>query len=50
VNVVVQFAVIMVTKTQSKVLFDLGQTVVTIGAREALKESNRTAIEFLACH
>jgi len=38
------------TKTQNKVLFDLGQTVMTIEAREALKESNQTANEFLARH
>jgi hypothetical protein len=36
--------------TQNKVLFDLGQTVMTIGAREALEESNQSANEFLARH
>ena len=40
----------IVTKTQSKVLFDLGQTVMTIGAREVLEESNQTANEFFARH
>ena len=39
-----------ITKPESKVLFDLGQTVTTIGAREALEESNQTANEFLARH
>ena len=39
-----------VTKSENKVLFDLGQTFMTIGAREALKESNQTANEFLARH
>jgi hypothetical protein len=38
------------TKTQNKVLFPLGQVFLTIGAREALEESNQTAIEFLARH
>jgi len=40
----------IVTKSENKVLFDLGQTVMTIGAREALKESNQTANEFLSRH
>ncbi|HEX8288736.1 MAG TPA: hypothetical protein VF556_12100 [Pyrinomonadaceae bacterium] len=40
----------IVTKTQNKVLFPLGQVFLTIGAREALKESGQTAIEFLARH
>jgi hypothetical protein len=35
---------------ESKVLFSLGQVFMTIGAREALEESNQTAIEFLARH
>jgi hypothetical protein len=39
-----------VTKTENKVLFDLGQTVMTIGAREALTESNQLPNEFLAKH
>ena len=38
------------TKTKNKVLFQLGQILLTIGAREALEESNQTAIEFLARH
>ena len=40
----------IVTKTQNKVLFDLGQTFMTIGAREALEETNQSANEFLARH
>ncbi len=39
-----------VTKTENKVLFDLGQIVMTIGAREALAESNQLPNEFLAKH
>ena len=39
-----------IVKTENKVLFDLGQTFMTIGAREALEESNQTANEFLARH
>jgi hypothetical protein len=39
-----------ITKTENKVLFDLGQTVMTIGAREALAESNELPNEFLAKH
>jgi hypothetical protein len=35
---------------ESKVLFSLGNVYLTIGAREALTESNQTAIEFLARH
>jgi hypothetical protein len=35
---------------ESKVLFLLGKVYLTIGAREALEESNQTAIEFLARH
>lgn len=38
------------TKTQNKVLFSLGQTVMTIGAKEALEESNQLPNEFLAKH
>ena len=38
------------TKTENKVLFDLGQTVMTIGAQEALAESNQLPNEFLARH
>ena len=33
---------------ESKVLFPIGKVYLTIGAREALEESNQTAIEFLA--
>ena len=39
-----------ITKTENKVLFDLGQTVVTTGAMEALEESNELPIEFLSRH
>jgi hypothetical protein len=39
-----------ITKTENKVLFDLGQTFMTMGAREALEESNQTASEFLERH
>ena len=39
-----------ITKSENKVLFDLGQTFMTIGARGALEESNQTANEFLARH
>ncbi len=39
-----------ITQTQNKVLFDLGQTFMTIGAREALEESNQMANEFLTKH
>jgi hypothetical protein len=39
-----------ITKTENKVLFDIGQTFMTIGAREALEESNQTASEFLSRH
>jgi hypothetical protein len=38
------------TKTQNKVLFPLGQIFLTVGAREALSESNQQPIEFLARH
>jgi hypothetical protein len=39
-----------ITKTENKVLFDLGQTVMTIGAREALKDSNELPASFLSKH
>jgi hypothetical protein len=39
-----------ITQTQNKVLFPLGQVFLTVGAREALKESNESASEFLAKH
>ena len=35
---------------ESKVLFLLGNVYLTVGAREALEESNQTATEFLAKH
>lgn len=35
---------------EQKPLFSLGQTVMTIGAREALKEANQLPIEFLKRH
>ncbi len=35
---------------QSSVLFPLGEVYLTIGAREALEESNQTPNEFLAKH
>jgi hypothetical protein len=38
------------TGTENKVLFSLGQIFITIGAREALDESNQTANEILAEH
>lgn len=38
------------TKTQNKALFSLGMTFLTIGANEALEESNQLPIEFLAKH
>lgn len=41
---------ITATKTQNKILFPLGQIFLTIGAKEALEESNQTANEFLARH
>lgn len=31
-------------------LFDLGQTVITIGAKEALEDSNESPLKFLARH
>ena len=39
-----------ITQTQNKVLFTLGQIFLTIGAREALEESNQLPNEFLARH
>ncbi len=39
-----------ITKTQNKVLFDLGQTVMTIGAKDALDESNQQPFEFIKLH
>ncbi len=39
-----------ITKTENKVLFDLGQTVMTIGAKEALEDSNELPIKFLSKH
>ena len=39
-----------ITKTENKVLFPLGQIFLTVGAREALEESNQSAVEFLAKH
>jgi hypothetical protein len=39
-----------ITQTQNKVLFPLGQTVMTIGAKEALEDSNELPITFLAKH
>jgi hypothetical protein len=39
-----------ITRTQNKAMFDLGQTVMTIGAKEALKESNELPATFLAKH
>ena len=39
-----------ITKSENKVLFDLGQTVMTIGAKEALKESGESPLKFLARH
>jgi len=38
------------TINEQNILFPLGQTVMTIGAREALKESNQPPNEFLARH
>ena len=39
-----------ITKTENKVLFALGEVFLTMGAREALEESNQSASEFLAKH
>jgi hypothetical protein len=39
-----------ITHTQNKVLFPLGQTVMTPGAKEALEESNQMPIEFIKRH
>lgn len=38
------------TKTQNKVLLPLGQMFLTVGAREALVESNQQPLEFLERH
>ena len=40
----------IVTKSENKVLFQLGEVYLTIGAREALEESNQSVSEFLAKH
>jgi hypothetical protein len=39
-----------ITKTENKVLFPLGQTVMTHGAKEALEESNQMPNEFIRLH
>jgi hypothetical protein len=39
-----------ITKTENKALFDLGQTVMTIGAKDALEESNQQPFEFIKLH
>ncbi len=39
-----------ITKTENKTLFDLGQTVMTIGAKDALEESNQQPFEFIKLH
>ncbi len=39
-----------ITKKENKALFSLGQVVLTVGAREALAESNQQPFEFLARH
>jgi hypothetical protein len=39
-----------ITKSQNKVLFPLGQIFLTVGAREALEESNQLPNEFLQKH
>jgi hypothetical protein len=39
-----------ITKSQNKVLFPLGRTVLTIGAEETLEQSNQQPFEFLAKH
>ncbi len=44
-----KFRLKLVTLSE-KPLFPLGQTVMTIGAREALEESNQLPMEFLAKH
>ncbi len=41
---------ITITQIQNKVLFSLGQTVITLGAKEALEESNQMPSAFLARH
>ncbi|HEX8286732.1 MAG TPA: hypothetical protein VF556_01975 [Pyrinomonadaceae bacterium] len=39
-----------ITTTQNETLFPLGQVYLTIGAREALQESNQLQNEFLQSH
>ena len=39
-----------ITQSQNKVLFPLGQTVMTIGAKEALEESGEQPFDFLSRH
>jgi hypothetical protein len=39
-----------ITLSQNKVLFPLGQTVMTIGAKEALEESGEQPFDFLSRH
>ena len=39
-----------ITKKENKVLFPLGEVYLTIGASEALEESNQSANEYLAQH
>jgi hypothetical protein len=39
-----------ITKSENKVLFDLGQTFITVGAQVALDESNQLPNEFLSRH
>lgn len=39
-----------ITKTENKALFDLGQTIMTIGAQEAFADSNELPSDFLAKH
>lgn len=38
------------TKSENKALFDLGQTVITYGAKEALEDANQLPIEFIRLH
>ncbi|HEY0428917.1 MAG TPA: hypothetical protein VGC76_14140 [Pyrinomonadaceae bacterium] len=38
------------TKQQNKALFTLGQIFLTVGAKNALQESNQEAFEFLSRH
>lgn len=39
-----------IERKENKVLFDLGQTVITIGAKQALLESSESPLKFLARH